>query len=47
MSSYFLLTEIGQLYHKRILYFSTIWNVPDLIVPILVIVVVSYHLQDL
>ena len=47
LSSYFLLTEIGQLIHKKLLYFSTIWNIPDILVPVLVIVIISYHLQEL
>ena len=47
LSSYLLLTEIVQLIHKKWMYFSTIWNFPDIIVPVLVIVVISHHLKEL
>lgn len=41
------MTEFGQLFHKRLLYFGTVWNIPDIIVPFLVLVVISYHLNEL
>ena len=47
MSAYFLLTELGQILHKRLLYFGTVWNITDITVPILVLVVISYHLKEL
>jgi hypothetical protein len=47
LSAYFLLTEFGQLFHKKLLYFSTVWNIPDILVPVLVLVVISYHLKEL
>jgi hypothetical protein len=46
-SGYFLLTEIYQLKNQRSLYFNTIWNIPDLFAPVLVLVVISYHLKEM
>lgn len=42
-----MLSEIIQLLHKGKMYFSTIWNFPDLIVPVFVITIITHHLYEL
>ena len=45
LSGYLFFSELLQIWTQRLLYFHTVWNIPDLLTPILVVVVISHHLH--
>ncbi|CDW87954.1 wd-40 repeat protein [Stylonychia lemnae] len=45
MSIYLLINEVRQVYKLKLNYFRSIWNYSDISPPILVIIVISFHLR--